>query len=409
MCFIVGPLFFMQVAIVSGVIQLFTPLPGPLSRPLFGYLDFIRPAFLVLEAVHAPQAILMVFAAAALFLPGWLPLLLTWLGLRARFQRDGVGGTLLSLGAREPRSGDLEEEQLVNVVEEMAIAAGLRPPRVVLLDDVPPNAAVIGSGPDDTTVVVARRLLDEFDRDQTLGVLGHLIGSASNGDLRIAFAIASIYQTLGVLLTLLDTPFSGAARASALAVVRAAFQPTRCVDTHQEDPLNNLLAHALAEQRVGHDMIGFFGADPDSLMGRLDRRLVISRPIRIALVLPLFLASLIGKFALLIVLPFFISPLIALAWRSRRYLADATAVQLTRDPQGLGDALVELNEKGGLPPGAQWAGHLFIVGTEGAQKRAVSAASEPSGFADQSLILVNFHPSLQKRLERLRAQGATVG
>ena len=129
-------------------------------------------------------------------------------------------------------------------------------------------------------------------------------------------------------------------------------------------------------------------------------------------------------------------------------LADATAVQLTRNPNGLAAALLELIEKGGLPPGGRWAAHLFVVGTEVARARAdqtyrqaiealrrdrpdglsldnlserlstvlsaahqhqqASAAAEAGTLAEEYAVLVNFHPSLDKRLKRLRAQGATL-
>src|SRR5437588_502785 len=73
----------------------------------------------------------------------------------------------LTLGASEPRAGDLEERQLQNIIEEMAIAAGLRPPRVVLLDGDGANAALVGASDADATIVVSRGLLDTFTREET--------------------------------------------------------------------------------------------------------------------------------------------------------------------------------------------------------------------------------------------------
>ena len=111
-------------------------------------------------------------------------MLLAWLGARALFLGAGVESLLRSLGAREPRPGDLEERQLQNLVEEMAIAAGVRPPRVAILDGAAANAGAVGSGPDDATLIVSRRLLDELDRDQSQGIIAQLVGSVGNGDLR---------------------------------------------------------------------------------------------------------------------------------------------------------------------------------------------------------------------------------
>ena len=59
---------------------------------------------------------------------------------------------------------------------------------------------------------------------------------------------------------------------------------------------------------------------------------------------------------------FVLAPLLALVWRTRRYLADATAVQLTRNPDALARALASLSVKGGVVPGAGWAAPLFIIG-----------------------------------------------
>jgi Zn-dependent protease with chaperone function len=435
---IVGPLVLAQLSIFSWVLNLAGPLPGPLSRPLFGYVDLLRPLFQVLEWLRLPEPALKLFAAAALLLPGWLTILLIWLGLRKLFERDGVGGVLLSLGAREPRPGDLEEQQLTNVVQEMAIAAGVRPPKVLLLDNEIANAAVLGSGPGNATVVVSRRLLDEFNRDQTVGVLGHLIGSVGNGDLRIAFAIASIYQTLGVLLTLLDAPFSADARAALVGVLRHALRTPGRDASVEAEALNTLLAQAMDQRRI-NQMSSFMAPHPSSFWGRLDRYTRITLGIRVAFFMPLLFANLIGKFVLLFIPPLLVGPLIALVWRSRRYLADATSVQLTRNPDGMSDALIELMDKGGIPPGGQWAAHLFVVGTEVAQvkNRAAyrdairrldldgavrrgwirigdTAPSSPQadkldidgGLAVEYTIMVNFHPPLEKRLQRLRAQGA---
>src|SRR5262249_55028914 len=60
----------------------------------------------------------------------------------------------------------------------------------------------------------------------------------------------------------------------------------------------------------------------------------------------------------------FASVPVALLWRSRRYLADATAVQLTRSPTALHRALAHLAECGAVIPGGEGVSHLFVIGPE---------------------------------------------
>ena len=69
---------------------------------------------------------------------------------------------------------------------------------------------------------------------------------------------------------------------------------------------------------------------------------------------------------------FVLGPLLAFTWRTRCYLADSTAVQLTRNPDGLARALEQLLDTGALIPGSQGVSHLFIVGAEAARGRSMA-------------------------------------
>ncbi len=441
---VVTPLLMAQIGITLAVLGIVLPVPDVLKAIPNGYADLIAP---MMHQDQRPATFGQIVVGWALLLgPGVAVMLLISFWLWSLFLRAGVGGALLALGARAPRPDDLEEQQLVNVVAEMAIAAGLPPPQVVLLDSDVPNVAVIGSGPDDATVVVSRRLLDEFDRDQTQAALGHLIGSIGNGDLRIAFAIVSVYQTFGLLMTLLDAPFTGAARSTIGRTLRFALRRPDRDAAGEAERVTALFSQTFTSARL--DEIGkFLEPDPDTWLGRLDQRTVIFRGIRIAVLMPLLFANLFSKIVLLVLMPLLVGPLIALVWRSRRYLADSTAVQLTRNPDGMAAALVELLQKGGLPPGSKWSAHLFVVGTEVAREQAQrtlaaklrgigeanagrplserltagvrmageamrganeAEAADAGTFAEENSILLNFHPPLRKRLERLRLQGATI-
>ena len=81
------------------------------------------------------------------------------------------------------------------------------------------------------------------------------------------------------------------------------------------------------------------------------------------------------------------------------YLADATAVQLTRQPDAVARGLRALATRGGAIPGGGWAAPLFVIGP---------AAGPASGFKGDDFGFVSFSPPAPRRLARLRRQGATV-
>jgi heat shock protein HtpX len=96
----------------------------------------------------------------------------------------------------------------------------------------------------------------------------------------------------------------------------------------------------------------------------------------------------------------FASVPVALLWRSRRYLADATGVQLTRNPTGLYRALSHLGQCGAIIPGGEAVSHLFIIAPE-------KGGADSSGtFTQREGLLMGMHPSLAHRLARLVRMGA---
>lgn len=369
--------------------------------------------------------------------------MLAWRDVYRLFRRAGVGGMLLSLGARETRLDDLEEQQLVNVVAEMAIAAGVQPPRVMVIDAEVVNAASVGSGLTDATVLVSRRLLDEMDRDETQGVLGHLIGSIGNGDLRVMPMLMAVFQTFGLLTTLLAAPVSRDARQALRQLLRLRWG--RGAAMHEADAVGLLLTRRL--QGLGLEEISGSMSRIEALAGRGFRRYPVY--MLLFLVMPFLLAGIFGMFLVSVTFLFLLGPLLARTWRTRRYLADATAVQLTRNPDGLAAGLMTLAEKGALIPGGQWAAQLFVIGPEAAKARAgvrlqremaalhevnpdlsdltklrenwgtisetfgrymaeVNEAEQGTFAAEQGLV-IDFHPPLDRRLKRLQALGASVG
>jgi Zn-dependent protease with chaperone function len=100
-----------------------------------------------------------------------------------------------SVGARrvQPNTTDLRERQLLNVTEEMAIAAGLPAPAVYVLDDEPGiNAFAAGLTTSDAAVCVTRGTLDKLTRDELQGVIGHEFSHILNGDMRLNLRLTAI-------------------------------------------------------------------------------------------------------------------------------------------------------------------------------------------------------------------------
>src|SRR5262249_39662453 len=103
---------------------------------------------------------------------------------------------------------DLEEKQLANLVDEMAIAAGIHPPSLMVFDAPVLNATAFGSSEKTATILVSRAVLDTCDRDATQGVIGHLIAGIANGDLRLAMEMMTGFAAIGLAREFLRTPFS---------------------------------------------------------------------------------------------------------------------------------------------------------------------------------------------------------
>ncbi len=87
-------------------------------------------------------------------------------------------------GAKKVKDGDLP--QLRNVVEEMALAAGLpQVPDIYVIDDEAPNAFATGRRPETAAVAVTSGLLKTLNRDELQGVIGHEIGHVRNRDIQL--------------------------------------------------------------------------------------------------------------------------------------------------------------------------------------------------------------------------------
>lgn len=115
--------------------------------------------------------------------------------------RGGGAAVAEMVGGRplDPHTTDLRERQLLNVVEEMAIASGIPVPAVYILEDEPGlNAFAAGLNTTDAAVAVTRGTLDRLTRDELQGVIGHEFSHILNGDMRLNVQISAI--VFGILV-----------------------------------------------------------------------------------------------------------------------------------------------------------------------------------------------------------------
>jgi Zn-dependent protease with chaperone function len=240
---------------------------------------------------------------------------LTVIGLASlyKWHEFSAGGAAVaeSVGGRrvEPHTTDLAERRLLNVVEEMALASGVPMPAVFVLDDEPAiNAFAAGLSTADATVAVTRGTLENLTRDELQGVIGHEFSHILNGDMRLNMRLTAL--VFGILVL-------GLAGRGVLWSLRGA----RFRSSGDNKNSGGILV-AIGAVGLGLMVIGYVGY----FFGRLIQAAVS---------------------------------------RQREFLADASAVQFTRNPTGLGGALKKI---GGLALGSSLQssksaaiGHFFFA------------------------------------------------
>jgi len=286
------------------------------------------------SSVDSTAALFSVGAAAATAVVILLGSLFQIMSLRfggGKRVAESLGGRPLS--ADTP---DLAERRLMNIVEEMAIASGTPVPPVYLLPEESINAFAAGYQPGDAVIGVTRGAVDQLNRDELQGVIAHEFSHILNGDMRMSIRMIGILH--GILLL-------------------------------------SLIGHMLLRS------IHFAGAGRSARSDRGSGGIVIAM---IVCGLVLIILGSIGSF---------IGGLIkASVSRQREYLADASAVQFTRNPSGLAGALKRI---GGLTrhgmlrhPNAGIASHMYFA----------------QGIFEGFTGLLATHPPLEKRIRTIEPQ-----
>lgn len=243
--------------------------------------------------------VLLAVTAGTLFVVG---LAMAW---KTAQLRSGGGKVATLLGGRlvPPETSEPRERLLRNVVEEMAIASGVPVPAIYVLDDETAiNAFAAGWTPSDAAVAVTRGCLEKLDRDELQGVIAHEFSHVFHGDMRLNIRL------MGVLFGIV------------------------CIAT-----IGRILVRVVG-RGGGSGSKGKGGAAGVLLFG-------------IALVAIGYLGVLFARL------------IQAAVSRQREYLADASAVQYTRNPRGLGMALAKIGGLGGRLTSAhtEEASHMLFA------------------------------------------------
>ncbi|HEV2116573.1 MAG TPA: M48 family metalloprotease [Terriglobales bacterium] len=350
---VLTPFLYAITMATAEVVNYFSPLPPEFWQTTS---DLARLGYRVTEAVINQRGVLdpvqLAIVVALIFLPGIVIALMLWAGMLLLFRHGGVGGTLASLNAREPNQGDLKELQLADAVQEMAIAAGLPAPKVMLIDSPGANAAAIGTSAEDAHLVLCRRLLDDLNREQLQALVGHLVASVGNGDLRIAFTVTSVFETCGLIVTLINAPFGQQSRHTLWRMLGYVIRrgPGKAAAAEE---VAELLADTL--EMGSTDIERFFNSSRPGMIRKFLRFIFF----------PFLFTNAAVELTLWFFLNVLLGPCMALLWRTRRYLADAGAVELTRNPDALAGALQSLSEDTTAVAGGNWASHLFVVNPTG--------------------------------------------
>jgi Zn-dependent protease with chaperone function len=329
-------------------------LPASIFPMLFG-LAF-SPGHFTYNAGHGaqhPHGLWPALIAVTIFavVPGGMLFVALWRVVTTVLRRAGSQAILANLGARQPNPADEEEHRLVDVVEEIAVAAGLSAPRVMIVDakdaNGAANAAAVGRSLDDVTIVVTRPLLDTLTREQTQALIARVIASIGNADLTIAFRMLALFQTVRVI----QFALVGVSRWHTMRVIWrcAGLALTSRASSSDDDELavaKDLLASTEQRTTLGAALRG-----RSSLLGCLLAPLLF--PVRFS---AWTIAFIISASEYLVT-----GPLVDATWRRRELLADATAVKLTRNPGALAGALERLRRLPVMLPHADAISYLFAV------------------------------------------------
>ncbi|MCP3688180.1 MAG: M48 family metallopeptidase [Gammaproteobacteria bacterium] len=234
-----------------------------------------------------------------------------------------LGGSVLPQASTDP-----QQRQLLNVVEEMAIAAGMPIPKVYLLEDSSINAFAAGNAPANAVIGITHGTLTRLNRDELQGVIAHEFSHIANGDMRLNIRLIGVLH--GILL---------------IGMIGYFITRSLRYSRRSSNSKNGGGIAAIALMGFGLMVIGYTGT-------------------------------------------FFGQWIKSSVSRQREYLADSSAVQFTRNKDGIANALKKIGGSTGS-----------YIGSSNAPE--YSHAYFANGISSFWLSLFATHPPLENRIKQL--------
>jgi hypothetical protein len=248
---------------------------------------------------------------------------------------------------------------------------------VLVVDSPVVDAVAFGLDRQHSTIAISQGLLALLNRAQMEGVAANLVASIADGDMRLGMRAALSLSLFALIARLGDVVTRKHARRNLTQIFTATLLPTKArarqLVTELASPLRNEPDEA--------------GPDLSPASRREQIRSYLWLPLAGPLVITGFFGALFNLFVL--------GPLLSLAWRQRKYMADATAVRLTRDPDTLAGALEQMT-KARSAPLAIWTSHLSVVD---------HTVKQPGMFGAN---IIPMFPSIRRRLRALGMMGASI-
>ena len=275
---------------------------------------FIVAVLMIMTIVIVPVGLMSEWNAGAIAVAAVFCVLIVGISTLVKLSQLNAGGHVVAemLGGTELETvgGDPAQRKVKNIVEEMAIASGMPVPPVFIIEDDSINAFAAGWSPSDAVIGVTRGCIEKLSRDELQGVIAHEFSHISHGDMRINIRL------IGVIFGIMAIGITGwiFVRYIGPVVLRSASR-SRSKD-------------GAAGAGIGLAII-IFG-------------------------LFLIACGAIGTF--------FGRLIQAAVSRQREFLADASAVQYTRNPTGIGNALRKIGSipKSSFSKDAGQYNHMFF-------------------------------------------------